>query len=119
MKPHAGSRRLAHRPDRTDKQKALGACSARSADQCRRRLGLGQSGSRANRAMRAGGEMDNDIDAGESGPPIGLWANIADRSQLYARDRFDARACHAHNPVAKLHQSAAQRTADKTGGPGH
>ena len=83
--------------------------------QRRRCFRLGYTGRFIDWTVGARREMDDDFDALEMGCPIGVRANVADRPQYDARDRFNFPARDTANLMAELHQLAAQRAADKAG----
>jgi hypothetical protein len=71
------------------------------------------------RAVRAAGEMDDGIDAVEDTAPVGFRADVAERAQYDAGDRFRWASRHPNHMVAAAGELAAQRRADKAGRTSH
>jgi hypothetical protein len=72
---------------------------SRCSRQDSRGFGLDCAGGGTDRPMRAGGEMDDDIDAGEMGSPIGLRADFANALQSDAGDWLGRRPSQAADPM--------------------
>ena len=69
--------------------------------------------------MGPGGKMNDRVDGDEMLRPGCLRADFPDRAEIEPRDRLDRAARQADHPMAAFDQPAAQRAADKAGGPGH
>ena len=86
---------------------AAHASQGGSARQCGRGGGLALAGGETDRAMGAGGKVDDDIDVFEMHAPIGLRADIADRAQCDPGDGLGRTPRRAEDGVAAPSQLTA------------
>jgi hypothetical protein len=84
-----------------------------SARQCGGGFSLALGGGGADGAMGTAGEVDSDIDARETLGPIGLRADVADRTQSDPGDGVRRAPRRAEHGVAVPRQAMAQRATDK------